>query len=774
MFRRFIASLIAIVFGMGASLVATGPAQAAPAPTVSITAAPAGGGAVTVTGTGFATSEPGIYLGLGPAGLSGFYAGAASLIPTEIVWIAVGNPTVSTGTARTEPLSKTGTFSVNITVPAPTDKTPAYAIYTSKAHGVGTSDTSQNTTTPVTYGSASDGGGSNPGTGGNGSEPETATPSISAKVSSISSKGVVTVRVVGSDFGDVSQAYAAVIRKGTERLVSGSNRTTAFGDWTGSSGITGGKFTKKLTAKATKWDPSRNYEVIVWTVSGTPTSANTYARADVAVTGAQSKAITRAKTAAASAASKTAKSSKTSKAAKASAGSLTWGVSTSFRSYVVGPIAQGAIITSSSVTTKSGAFTFGQSGASTYSATKHSGSVSYRGTVSFTGHGGIMNVVVKNPRIVITSAKKATLYVESGGSEVAMATLALGTPKTASSGATTFTRVPATLTATGLSTLFEGTPPSSGLDPVTFTIGSAAKATTKSSKSSTDTVSKYTKKATVSSSTSSTTTKSAAAKPAVVNGCAVADATLEWGFKESFRAYIDGSIANGSWSEKGNASYNTPNFVWKQGEGNVDSAASAVSVGFTGSVTFTGHSGVLDMTVSNPTLSIADASTGYILLDVKNTTMEGVAVKEKQVSFAKLDLAGVSLVPDAEGAVTLTGVPASLTAEGAAAFGTYPEGEALDPVTLVLPVASDCAVDSKPSSGAAAEESPSATSSVAPSSVSASAVAGATGLAVSNDDNASPIAIYVVVGILILLVGAAGGWLLGRRGRSQLPTGGSE
>ena len=45
------------------------------------------------------------------------------------------------------------------------------------------------------------------------------------------------------------------------------------------------------------------------------------------------------------------------------------------------------------------------------------------------------------------------------------------------------------------------------------------------------------------------------------------DATLTWGFKESFRAYIDGDIANGEWTTSGGATYETPEFSWSDGTG---------------------------------------------------------------------------------------------------------------------------------------------------------------------------------------------------------------
>ena len=109
------------------------------------------GGEITVNGSGFDTTSPGIYLGIGPAGLGGFYAGSASLLSDETVWIALGNPEVSSGNAQTAPMNTDGSFSVRLTIPAPNDSISRYAIYTSKAHGQGFSDPSQNTSTTLNY-----------------------------------------------------------------------------------------------------------------------------------------------------------------------------------------------------------------------------------------------------------------------------------------------------------------------------------------------------------------------------------------------------------------------------------------------------------------------------------------------------------------------------------------------------------------------------------------------------------------------------------------------
>ncbi|RXZ87628.1 hypothetical protein ESP50_00005, partial [Agromyces atrinae] len=119
-------------------------------PTITVTEAPRAGGPVTVKGTGFAATSTGIYLGLGPAGLPGFYLGSGSLVASETVWIAVGNTAGNGAQGKSAPLEADGSFSLTVNVPAYTDGA-AYALYTSKAHGQGFTDASQNTTTPVAY-----------------------------------------------------------------------------------------------------------------------------------------------------------------------------------------------------------------------------------------------------------------------------------------------------------------------------------------------------------------------------------------------------------------------------------------------------------------------------------------------------------------------------------------------------------------------------------------------------------------------------------------------
>jgi len=126
--KRMLAAAVAVALtSIGLTSVVATPAMAAGA-AVSAPSVPAAGGTITVTGSGFAADGVGIYLGLGPAGLPGFYLGANSLVPTETIWIAAGLSEVASGTARQAPMGADGSFSVSISVPASSSGTPAYAL----------------------------------------------------------------------------------------------------------------------------------------------------------------------------------------------------------------------------------------------------------------------------------------------------------------------------------------------------------------------------------------------------------------------------------------------------------------------------------------------------------------------------------------------------------------------------------------------------------------------------------------------------------------------
>jgi hypothetical protein len=161
--------------------------------------------------------------------------------------------------------------------------------------------------------------------------------------------------------------------------------------------------------------------------------------------------------------------------------------------------------------------------------------------------------------------------------------------------------------------------------------------------------------------------------------CEIPDAALGWGVKESFRSYISGTIANGEWTVSDGATYSTPEFGWSGGSGSIPG-----TVAFTGSIEFTGHDGILDTTISDPRLVFDGSSTATLLLDVSGTTQEGVDVDAPAVEFATIDISG------AVKGETISNAPVTLTEAGAEAFGTYKEGEELDPITVALPGAAAC------------------------------------------------------------------------------------
>jgi large repetitive protein len=165
--------------------------------------------------------------------------------------------------------------------------------------------------------------------------------------------------------------------------------------------------------------------------------------------------------------------------------------------------------------------------------------------------------------------------------------------------------------------------------------------------------------------------------------CPVDDATLTWGFKESFRSYISGSIAHGTWEVSEGATYEVPDFGFADGAGDYDAATSTGSLAFAGSIRFTGHDGVLDTTVTNPVVRFVDENTAIVVLDVTGVTQDGADIDAAGVEFVELDLTAATVANEG-GAITIAGAPATLLPAGASAFGTYESGEGFDPVTLAF------------------------------------------------------------------------------------------
>ena len=180
----------------------------------------------------------------------------------------------------------------------------------------------------------------------------------------------------------------------------------------------------------------------------------------------------------------------------------------------------------------------------------------------------------------------------------------------------------------------------------------------------------------------------APAQAAGATGCTVTDGTLSWGVKESFRSYISGTIAHGAWDTADGATYETPEFQWSGATGTFDPESGTGSVSFQGRVHFTGHDGVLDLSLAQPTIEF-EGDTAALLLDARSNDMEGeVAVDANQEWVGDVTLPAELQVAD--GALSASGAATTLTNAGVAAFaGFYEAGSELDPLSFSLTLA-DC------------------------------------------------------------------------------------
>jgi hypothetical protein len=189
----------------------------------------------------------------------------------------------------------------------------------------------------------------------------------------------------------------------------------------------------------------------------------------------------------------------------------------------------------------------------------------------------------------------------------------------------------------------------------------------------------------------------AAEEPASEDRCDVSSWELTWGVKESFRAYLSGSIANGEWSTSGNVTYHTPDFTIAGSEGWISPDGANGSLQANGGIRFIGHGGILDQTLSAPSVWIA-GETLTLVFDIAGDTQEGVSIQQEQVRFVSGQVQ--PQIDPETGVWSITDEGMVLTSEGAYAFGTYPAGEPFDPVTLEVNVEPGCLEEKLSLSGA--------------------------------------------------------------------------
>ena len=156
----------------------------------------------------------------------------------------------------------------------------------------------------------------------------------------------------------------------------------------------------------------------------------------------------------------------------------------------------------------------------------------------------------------------------------------------------------------------------------------------------------------------------------------VASADLGWGVRDSFRNYIRGGIANGSWDLNG-TTYSNNAFQWAKGTGSFKDGKGSIS--FTGSVHFTGHHGILDTTISNPRLEI-NGKTAVLYATVVGNDMDGKSQNYGEVALLNVDVSGLQVSGDK---ISISGAGTTITAEGAKAFaGFYEAGKDMAPLSF--------------------------------------------------------------------------------------------
>ncbi|MER6652992.1 HtaA domain-containing protein [[Kitasatospora] papulosa] len=374
-------------------------------------------------------------------------------------------------------------------------------------------------------------------------------------------------------------------------------------------------------------------------------------------------------------------------------GRLDWGIRSSFQSYVTGPVAQGSwSLTGGAATVGGSQFRF-HSATGSYDPGSGAFRAGFSGGVHFVGHrqadgGHELDLTISRPTVRIEGGA-GTLYADMAGkergsgrvttsSQVPLATLGLsGIDMRGGSTPVGLVGVPATLTPQGASAFAgyyaAGTP----LDPVSLSVDTNAPADAKTTKSPEP-----------SPSPSATRKKESAAR--------VEDAAVDWGVRRTFREYVTGSVGRGRWALSGGAQDGGAVFRFPQGTGTYDAGSRKLEAAFAGAVRFTAADG-LDLRLAGLTARVS-SGTGTLLADV---TRGGAT--EKAVPLVTFAAGG--LAPE-DGLAVLTEAPATLTAEGAKAFGSlYKAGTEMDPVSLAVALDAKAQLPALPDLGTGADPS---------------------------------------------------------------------
>lgn len=413
-------------------------------------------------------------------------------------------------------------------------------------------------------------------------------------------------------------------------------------------------------------------------------------------------------------------------------GTLSWDIRESFLKYLTS-FAHGSVNVEGMEKTAAGGFKYTQA-SGVYNPETKTGQINFAGTAEFTGHNGQLKSTIKNMRLVVVNGK-GTLVADvdaltRDGKSVSKTGLAIA--EVDLSGASVKDSIfsaqnaAVALTAEGSDVLFAGQyrGADNAMAPLSFSV-KLSKQTAENTvevprvsenKSSDNKGSENGSSDNNSSNSSgnsgangSGSNGSAGTSGSVSNGgsssngsvsnnpaqpvCVpvtrtrevqeqgasdgtIKSANLGWGVRDSFRNYVRGGIANGSWELNG-TSYSSDAFNWSNGTGTFKGGKGSIS--FSGSVRFTGHHGILDTTIANPRLEI-NGNSGTLYATMNSNDPSGKATNYGEVALLKVDLSGLQSSADA---VSVNGAATTLTAEGAKAFaGFYDAGKDMAPLSF--------------------------------------------------------------------------------------------
>lgn len=413
-------------------------------------------------------------------------------------------------------------------------------------------------------------------------------------------------------------------------------------------------------------------------------------------------------------------------------GTLSWDIRESFLKYLTG-FAHGSVNVEGMEKTAAGGFKYTQA-SGVYNPETKTGQINFAGTAEFTGHNGQLKSTIKNMRLVVVNGK-GTLVADvdaltRDGKSVSKTGLAIAevdlSGASVKDGVFSAQNAAVALTAEGSEVLFAGQyrGADNAMAPLSFSVklseqtaentvevprvsenkssdnkGSENGSSDNSSSNSSDSSGANGSGSNGSAGTSGSVSNGGSssngsvsnnpAQPVCVpvtrtrevqeqgaSDGTIKSANLGWGVRDSFRNYVRGGIANGSWELNG-TSYSSDAFNWFNGTGTFKGGKGSIS--FSGSVRFTGHHGILDTTIANPRLEI-NGNSGTLYATMNSNDPSGKATNYGEVALLKVDLSGLQSSADA---VSVNGAATTLTAEGAKAFaGFYDAGKDMAPLSF--------------------------------------------------------------------------------------------